>query len=205
VGDIQGGKTLSEESKPATFSNVALTLISIVVALGIEHLLGHIGDQISDAEGTARFLVAAQGVTTFLAIGAIWIAFATMLMTAAWEPRFQDFFAPLLILSLLYFWISAIGASGPSWFYIATIGWAIPVYGNRFGLPEAVASRWRPRSAEARPLILSHVALCLLAAGGGAATQMGALGGAGAAVLVSLMAVVQLLGAWFHFQWWRSA
>ncbi len=84
---------MSEDFKPAAFSNVALTLISIIVALGIEHLLGHIGDQISGAGGTARFLVAAQGVTTFLTIGAIWIAFATMLMTAAWEPRFQDFFA----------------------------------------------------------------------------------------------------------------
>jgi hypothetical protein len=196
---------LSEDFKPAAFSNVSLTLISIIVALGIEHLLGHISTQISDTDGTTRLLVAAQGVTTFLTIGAIWIAYASMLMTAAWLPRFQDFLAPLLILSLLYFWISAIGASGPSWFYIATIGWAIPLYGNRFGLPEAVASRWRPRSAEARPLMLSHVALCLLAAGGGAATQIGALGGAGAGVLVSLMAVVQLLGAWFQFKWWRSA
>ena len=85
------------------------------------------------------------------------------------------------------------------------LGWAIALYGNRFGLPEPVALRWRPRSAEARPFILAHVALCALAAGGGAATQIGALGGAGATVLVSLMAVVQLLGAWFHFQWWRAA
>ena len=195
---------MSEESKPAAFSNVALTLISIIVALGIEHLLGHISVQISNADGITLFLVAAQGVTTFLCIGAIWIAYATMLMTAAWQPRFQDFFAPLLILSLLYFWISAIGAGGPSWFYLATIGWALAVPGNRFGLPDAVAVRWKPGTAESRPSMLSHVALCLLAAGGGAATQIGALGGAGAAVLVSLMAVVQLFGAWFHFQWWRS-
>ena len=196
---------MSEDSKPAAFSNVALTLISIIVALGIEHLLGHISTQISDADGTTRFLVAAQGVTTFLTIGAIWIAYASMLMTAAWQPRFQDFFAPLLILSLLYFWISAIGASGPSWFYFAMLGWAIAVYGNRFGLPKPVASRWRPRSAEARPFMLTHVTLCVLAAGGGAATQIDALGGVGATALVSLMAVVQLLAAWLHFQWWRSA
>ena len=196
---------MSEDFKPAALSNVSLTLISTIVALGIEHLLGHISIQISDADGTTRFLVAAQGVTTFLTIGAIWIAYASTLMTAAWQPRFQDFFAPLLILSLLYFWISAIGASGPSWFYFAMLGWAIALYGNRFGLPEPVASRWRPRSAEARPFMLTHVALCVLAAGGGAATQIGALGGAGATVLVSLMAVVQLLGAWFHFQWWRAA
>ena len=196
---------MSEDFKPEKFSNVVLTLISIIVALGIEHLLGHISAQFSDADGTTRFFVAAQGVTTFLTIGAIWIAYASMLMTAAWQPRFQDFFAPLLILSLLYFWISEIGASGPSWFYFAMLGWAIAVYGNRFGLPKPVASRWRPRSAEARPYMLTHVALCVLAAGGGAATQIGLLGGAGATVLVSLMAVVQLLGAWFHFQWWRAA
>jgi hypothetical protein len=196
---------LSEEFKPAAFSNVSLTLISIIVALGIEHLLGHISVQISDADGTTRFLVAAQGATTFLAIGAIWVAFATMLMTAAWQPRFQDFLAPLLILSLLYFWISTIGAGGPAWFYLAMLGWAIALYGTRFSLPKNVASRLRPRSAEARPLMLSYVALCLLAGGGGVATQIGALGGAGATVLVSLMAVVQLLGAWFNFQWWRAA
>ena len=196
---------MSEDFKPAAFSNVALTLISIIVALGIEHLLGHISTQISDADGTIRFLVAAQGVTTFLTIGAIWIAYASMLMTAAWQPRFQDFFAPLLILSLLYFWISAIGASGPSWFYFAMLGWAIALYGTRFSLPKTVASRLRPRSAEARPLMLSYIALCLLAVSGGVATQIGALGGAGTTVLVSLMAVVQLLGAWFHFQWWRAA
>ena len=85
---------MSEDFKPAAFSNVALTLISIIVALGIEHLLGHISTQISDADGTIRFLVAAQGVTTFLTIGAIWIAYASTLMTAALAAAVSGLLCP---------------------------------------------------------------------------------------------------------------
>jgi hypothetical protein len=200
-----GGTALSEDSRPATFSNVALTLISLVIALGVEHLLEHVSLRISEADSTTSVLVVAQGVATFLTIGVIWISYASQLMTAAWKPQFQDFLNPLFFLSLLYFWISAIGAGGPSWFYLSTVASAIALYGHSFGLPKAVALRLVPSSAGARPFLLSQLGLFLLAGGGGIATHVGALSAIGATIPISLMAVVQLLSGWFLFQWWRAA
>jgi hypothetical protein len=200
-----GGKRLSDGHKAAAFSNVVLTLISIIIALGIEHLLGHVSALLPEADRARAFLVAAQGVTTFLVIGAIWLAYATQLMTAGWEPRFRDFYSPLLILSLLYFWISAIGTNGPSWFYFSTVGFGVAAFESRFGLPDPVAERLKPRSPIASRSTLSLFGLCLLALGAGAATQFGAFGTTGATVIVCVMGVVQLFTAWSQYRWWRAA
>ena len=202
---IEGDKALTEEPQPVAFPTVALTLVSIVIALGIEHLLGHISVLVSDATGTNRLLIALQGATTFVTVGAVWIAYATQLMTAAWVARLQDFFAPLLILSLLYFWISAIGTSGPAWFYLATIGWAVAAYGQRFGQPHEVAARMHPDSPENRRNFSSLVGLCLLGASGGIANQLGAMNSTGAVALVSLLFAVQLLHVWFLYRTWRAS
>jgi hypothetical protein len=188
-----------------TFGNVALTLISLVIALGVEHLLEHLSFQLSEADGTASVLIIAQGVTTFLTIGVIWISYATQLMTAAWKPQFQDFLNPLFFLALLYFWISAIGSDGPAWFYLSTVSSAIALYGHSYGLPPAVALRLVPSSAAARPFLVSQLGLLLLAGGAGLATQVGDLNAIGATIPISLMAIVQLLGGWFLFQWWRDS
>jgi hypothetical protein len=196
---------LSEDSTPVTFSNVALTLISIIIALGIEHLLDHISVVFPEADASTQLLIVFQGATTFLTICSIWITYATQLMTAPWKPQFQDFFVPLLILTLLYFWISAIGSPGPAWFYMATVGSGISLIGNRFGLPEAVAIRLVPSSEIARPFFLNHLALLFLGAGGGTANLAGVLDSVDATILIALMATLQLLGAWFQFRWWRAA
>jgi hypothetical protein len=45
---------LSDGSKPAQFSNVVLTIVSIIIALWIEHLLGHVTAQIAEADGIAE-------------------------------------------------------------------------------------------------------------------------------------------------------
>lgn len=196
---------LSEDSEPAAFSSVALTLISIIIALGIEHLLGHISERLPTADTQTRILIAAQSAATFLTICAIWITYATQLMTAAWKPQFQDFYVPLLILCLLYFWISTIGDASPWWLYLSSVGSGIALYGNRFGLPETVARRMVPGSAAARPHLLTVVSLFLAGVGGGVATHVGALSVPKGTILISLMAVGQLVGAWFQFRWWRSA
>ncbi len=150
---------MSEDSEPATFSNVALTLISLVIALGVEHLLEHVSLRVSEADGEGSVPVIAQGVFTFLTICVIWISYAAQLMAAAWKPQFQDFLNPLFFLCLLYFWISAIGAAGPSWFYLATVASALAFYGHRFGLPEAVALRLVPSSVAARPFLVTQLGL----------------------------------------------
>ena len=133
---------MSEDSRPVTFSNVALTLISLVIALGIEHLLEHVTARISEADDATAVLIAAQGVATFLTIVGIWVSYVTQLMTAAWTPKFQDLLNPLLMLAILYIWISTIGAGGASWFYLSTLGSAIALYGHRFDLPEADGSSY---------------------------------------------------------------
>jgi len=61
LGDIQGGTTLSEDSRAVTFSDVALTLISLVIALGVGHLLEHVSLWFSEADVPTRVLVVAQG------------------------------------------------------------------------------------------------------------------------------------------------
>ena len=132
---------MSEDSRPPAFGSIFLTLVSIVVALGIEQLLGHVAAQIATVSGAHAFLVVMQGVTMFFVVGSIWIAYATQVMVAAWEPRFQDFFVPLFILSLLYFAISAIGSSGPAWFYLVALGTANAAIGQRFGLARRVVLR----------------------------------------------------------------
>jgi hypothetical protein len=196
---------LSDAPKPAQFSNVVLTIVSIIIALGIEHLLGHVSARIAVADGTTDFLIAAQGATVFLVIGAIWVNYAGQLMTSGWEPRFQDFFAPLLILAMLYFMISAIGTGGPEWFYLAAFSWATAATGFRYTHPKEVAERAKPDSAEGRIAFGCHLSLCALALVGGIATQIGALNEPAAVALVSVMGVGQLLGAWFRFKWWRAA
>jgi hypothetical protein len=195
---------LSEEPRPASFSNVALTLISLVIALGIEHLLEQVTARSSGANVATVSLIVAQGTATFLTIVGIWISYATQLMTAAWKPAFQDFLNPLLILTILYFWISTIGDSGPAWFYFSTVGSAIALYGHRFDLPKVVALRLGPSSVAARPFFITQLSILLLATGGGIASQVGALDTLPATILISLIAVDQLLCAWFHVKWWRS-
>lgn len=196
---------MREDSKSVGFPSVFLTLISIVIALGIEQLLGQVSTQLAGAAGVARFLIAAQGVTMFLTIGAIWIAYATMVMAGAWEPRFQDFFVPLFILSLLYFGILAIGTSGPAWFYLMALGTINAAVVQRFDFPRAVTARLRSSSPEGRRNIYCLVACSLLSAVGGVTTQLGALDVTGSAALVSILAAVVFLQAWFQFQWWRAA
>ena len=203
--DPLGGRSLSEGTQPASFSNVMLTLTSIIIALGIEHLLGHMTVQFPESHGTGRLVIAAQGVTTFVAIGAIWLAYATLLMTAPWPARFEDFFAPLLILALLYFWISAIGTNTPAWFYIGAVGWGVAFVGNRFSLAPNVAERLNPHSSIAQRSHAGSLGLCIVSAAGGAASQAGVLGPIGALVLISAFALVQMCSAWFHLQWWRAA
>ena len=156
---------MSDDNRFTAFPNVFLTLISIVVALGIEQLLGHVSAQFSEAAGATRFLVVAQGVTMFVVVGAIWMGYATQVMLGAWEPRFQDFFAPLLILSLFYFGISAIGTSGPAWFYILALGFATAGFLQRFDYPRAIAARLKPNSPEGRRSIYCLFSLSLLTAG----------------------------------------
>jgi hypothetical protein len=196
---------LSEDLRSGAFPSVFLTLISIVIALGIEQLLGHVSVQIAGTTGVARFLVAAQGVAMFLVVGSIWIAYATQVMAAVWEPRFQDFFVPLFILTLLYFSISAIGTNKTAWFYLVAAGWAFAALAQRFTFPEPTAARLKPNSPEARRSILCLLTLSVLAALGGVATQTGVLGATASAVWVCVLAAIQLLQAWLQFRWWRAA
>jgi hypothetical protein len=195
---------LSQESKATQFPTVFLTLVSIVVALGIENLLGHVGAQFGDAPPDIKPLIVAQAVTIFLVVGAIWISYASMLMTTRWDPRFEDFYAPLAILALLYFAIQAIGTNQTAWFFLTSFGWCNAGLGIWFRDPAAEESRMH-REPDGWRAIVCVLGLGVLAFVSGVASLLGAMGSTAAAVVVSLMAAAQLLGAWFHFRWLRAA
>ena len=110
-----------------------------------------------------------------------------------------------MILAILYVWISTIGSPGPSWFYLSALGSGISLYGHRFDLPEAVALRWVPSSAAARPYLLGQSGLLVLGAGGGVATHVGTLTPFPATALIFVMALMHLLTSWSNFRWWRDA
>ncbi len=94
--------------------------------------------------------------------------------------------------------------TSPWWFYLATVASLLTLYGHRFGLPEAVALHLVPSSAAARPFLLTQLGLSFLSAGGGLGTHVGVLDALDTPIPISLMAIVQLSGAWFLFRWWRA-
>ena len=196
---------MAEGSASSRFPNVFLTLVSIIVALGIEHLLGHVSEQFAASVAAQRALVVAQGVTMFLAIGGIWISYATMVMATTWEPRFQDFYVPLAILAVLYFAILSIGTNQTAWFFLIFVGWLNGGLGQRFNLPDAEEARMQPTSPHGRRASQSLLFLAAVAFISGLASWLGVLGTAGAAAVAALLAVVQLTSAWLAYQWWRAA
>ena len=194
-------------SSPASrrFPNVFLTLVSIIVALGIEHLLGHVVERFGESDSAHRVLVVAQGVTMFLVIGAIWISYATMVMATTWEPRFQDFYVPLAILAVLYFAILSIGSNPTAWFFLISLGWLNGGLGYRFNLPEAEEARLKPSSPYGRRASRSLLLLAAVAFASGVASWVGLLSTTAAIGVATFLAVLQLLSAWLAYQWWRAA
>jgi hypothetical protein len=193
-----------EESRTPQFPNIFLTLVSIVVALGIEHLLGHFSEQFVAAAPGTKGLVVAQGITMFVVIGAVWISYATLVMTTRWEPKFEDFYVPLLILSLLYFTILAIGTHLTGWFFMVSVGWAFAGLSQRFNLPQGEGAHMDPKTPEGRRAIWTLLGLSALSFVAGLASLFGAMNSTAATVIVSVTAVIQLLGSWLALQWWRS-
>jgi len=196
---------LAKLPEATAFSSVILTLVSIVVALAIEQLLTHASEQLELASGSGRLLIVAQGLTMFLVSGAIWTTYVTMIMTASWAPRFQDFFAPLVILGALYVGIRMIGVSDPLWFCVAGLGWANAFAGQRLALPPEVAERMKPDSALAWRAHGTNLVLFVLAMVGALTVHLGAANDTAAAVLVFFLAGIQLLAAWFQYAWWRAS
>jgi hypothetical protein len=125
-------------------------------------------------------------------------------MIGTWDPRFEDFYAPLAILAVLYFAIQAIGTNQTAWFFLTSLGWANAGLGQWLRFPAAEDSRMHNRP-EGRGSILCLLSLSVLAFASGAASLLGAMGTTAAAVVVSFMAVGQLFGAWLHFRWLRAA
>jgi hypothetical protein len=141
----------------------------------------------------------------FLSTGAIWVVYSTMIMTASWNPRFQDFFARLVILALIFIGIRAIGRSDTVWFLVAGGGWANAFFGQRFALPPEVAERLDPKSPLAWRAHGTNLALRVAAGVGAIATLFGVPSELSKLVLVSFLASGQLVASWLHFQWWRAA
>lgn len=198
------GTSLSQSYKSASFASIFLTLVSIVVALGIEQLLQHVSESFGEASPSARPLIVAQSVTMFLVVGAIWISYASMLMLGTWDPRFEDFYAPLAILTLLYFAIQAIGTNQAAWFVLTAVGWGFAGLSQWFRFPTGEESRMHERRDGWRS-ILCLLGLSVAGLACGVASLLGALGTAAAAVVVAFQALGQLASAWLHFRWLRTA
>ena len=81
----------------------------------------------------------------------------------------------------------------------------MPVFGYFFDTPAPVEARLDRKALEGRSSVACLAALSLLAVFGAVAIHAGVVGVLGAAVIVSIMAPVQLLQAWLHFSWWRAA
>ncbi|MGI9626566.1 MAG: hypothetical protein ACR2QM_07010 [Longimicrobiales bacterium] len=161
--------------------------------------------QLGQASGIARWLIFAQGVVTFLSAGGIWLVYATMIMTGSWEPRLQDFFAPLVILALIFVGIRAIGTNDTVWFLVAGSGWANAFFGQRFALPPEVAERLGPTSSLAWRAHGTNLAMSVTAVLAAIATLAGDPSDLVKLALVSTLAATQFLASSFHYQWWRAA
>jgi hypothetical protein len=110
----------------------------------------------------------------------------------------------LAISALLYFAIQAIGTHQTAWFLLTSLGWANAGLGQWFRFPASGQSRLHERSDGWRS-ILCLLGLSVLGFVSGVASFLGAMGTTAAAVVASIMAVGQLLGAWLHFRWLRAA
>jgi len=188
------------QQKEQPFPTIYLTLVSIVIALGLEHLLNHVFAL--EPGGVERYLVLVQAVAMFLVLATIWLIYAVLMMAAPWSPRFQDFFAPLLLLVLLYFTIAAIGSSAHAWFYLVGIGslaGAVVAHQNFH-----VASVDKSIDANATPILVCHIGLSILGFGSGIAVQVGLAASVGSTILGGIFGAGQLLGAWLVFRWWHA-
>jgi len=183
------------------FPDVHITLMSIVMALGLENLISELRGLRGSGGLLDSALVWSQAFAVFAAIVTIWTGNSLGALTLRWSPRIWDLAGPLLILVLVNLAIAAIGAETCHLFLYVTAAasflavlWIRTVYATaeKSGENQELLARWqsaRDTRAHATLGILSLLAAALVHAGllpiGGAliATLLFGVGEAGCALL----------------------
>jgi hypothetical protein len=128
------------------FPTVYLTLISILVALAVEGLLGRIG------ELPNIFVFSLSAILNWLQVSIVvliaslfWWVIARWACTLPWAFGFFDAVAPLVLLMVLHFLAQSVGANPNRWFaalgVVAIGGAANYLFSARRALPSSSGAR----------------------------------------------------------------
>jgi hypothetical protein len=99
------------------FPTVYLALISILVALAVEGLLGRVGELPSLSMLSAEAVLQWLQISLVLLIAALfWWVIARWACTLPWAFGFFDALAPLVLLVLLHFLAHSVGSNPDRWF-----------------------------------------------------------------------------------------
>lgn len=188
------------------FPTIYLTLVSILVALAVESLLGRM------AQIPTLFVASANGVLHWLQISLVllvsaqfWWVIARWATTLPWAFGFFDAIAPLVLLVLLHFFAHSVAGSPDRWFGtfgVVSLGGAVNyAYSARRAL--ALASQADSNRQVLVPAGIAGTAGLLGAAGG--AIGIGEVG-VGLQIFVNLVVlVVVFLFGFSEYRVWSKA
>ena len=115
------------------FSQLYVTIVGVVVALGLENLVS----EIRTFESIWSFrpeslLLWAQGVGIFGVLSTIWVGMSLLTINVRWTPQLNDAIAPLGLFVLVNLAIAAMGADTAHLFlYVAAFGSTVGVFNLR--------------------------------------------------------------------------